>query len=90
MKLVRVTLWNGETRLCNLNDDASLMQLWRTWRADGDAIGEAWCAHFDAISHIDLVQPAGAEHPAEEIKPDARTIPFPMSGAAPFKFPGEA
>lgn len=54
-KSVRVTLRNGETRLQELPYNMTLPQMWLTWKSDGAALGDIWCAQYDDIAHATII-----------------------------------
>ena len=90
---LRITFRNGDVRIVEMHPGRTLIEVWTAIRRDGAMVGDLWCAQFDFIAMIEVVDAT-----ADEVRPEApqrQTIdPIDrlavVTGAGSFKPPGEA
>ena len=89
-KLLRITFRTGDVRMGEMPNDRTLPQLWAAFRRDGAIMGPQWCAQFDHVAMIEVVEAAGAESGLGPSFQDGIPRLAAGMGVGAFKPPGEA
>ena len=92
-KLLRFTFRNGDVRMGNLPNGRTLVELWSIFRRDGAIVGEQWCAQFDHVAMIEVVEAAATatESGLGSTPTDQNVARLAVGmGVGAFKPPGEA
>ena len=59
---LRFTFRDGDVRMGELPPGQTLVQLWNIFKRDGAVIGDAWCAQFDHVAMIEIIEMPAAEN----------------------------
>ena len=97
-KLLRFTFRDGSVRIGDLPPGKTLQAMWNIFKIDGAVVGSLWCAQFDHVAMIEVVEMAPAastgERPTSEMPAQAPSSTIDRLAAATafggFKPPGEA
>ena len=89
---LRVTFRTGDVRMVEMHPGRTLIDVWIAIRRDNAMVGELWCAQFDHIAMIEVVEMADETRPEAAPSPTFGSIDrlAVVTGTGIFKPPGDA